>query len=274
MFTYLKTSSGEYLCSELFERLVDTAVWDRLENRHLHTTGRSSSFRLFFQEALALNMTRRLILFAEHLTKNANADDPHFLVLLKTAISRLGLMELDRQGKISRLTQSALINSRHSISPTLRRQMFDWGRRKHQGCYMCGRTLSFDSVDEGGDGYATLDHLWPQAYGGDSVIENLLPACGKCNSQKKQDYASWAGCNIHTLMIGMNPSGGALKSVGQHFQYALYNRGITEYANRNKCLLKDSYISHGAWRPVVGVINEDDVGDFFNLFNHCDEEYI
>jgi hypothetical protein len=268
MFYYEKISGGEHLCSYLFENLVDGSMWHRLESKHLHTTGRAVQFRHFFQEALALNMTRRLILAGEHARENfLDPEESGFLSCLDSAISNIGLRDLNSRGKISRLTRDALINSRHSISTRLRTKLLNSGRNNREGCYLCGIALNYDLGPTEKDWDVTLDHLWPQSYGGDSVEENILPACRLCNTKKKQDYASWAACNVHTLIIGVNPSADALKSVGRHFQFALYNRSVTQYANEKKISLKRAYQKIGPWKSVACAIEQNDVGDFFNLTN-------
>jgi 5-methylcytosine-specific restriction endonuclease McrA len=33
-------------------------------------------------------------------------------------------------------------------------------------------------------GDATLEHVWPQAQGGEDALENLAVACGRCNREK------------------------------------------------------------------------------------------
>lgn len=269
MFSYKKISGGEHLCSHLFYNLVDNSMWDRLESKHLQTTGRSNSFRHFFQEALALNMTRRLILVAEHVRTSTQLEpkESGFLSFLESPISNLGLRDLNSKGRISRLTNEALINSRHTISSKLRNKMISFSRKNHRGCYLCGQTLNYNLSSEKKYWDVTLDHLWPQAYGGDSLEENLLPACRSCNSDKKQDYASWAGCNIHTLIIGVDPSEEALKSVGGHFQFGIHNRSVTQHANEKGISLKKAYEEIGPWKATASLIEKSDPGDFFNLTN-------
>jgi len=55
-------------------------------------------------------------------------------------------------------------------------------------CYLCGVPL----VRTGsGRNRLSIEHLWPQAFGGDTIEENLLPACRDCNS-KRQHVITWA----------------------------------------------------------------------------------
>lgn len=43
-------------------------------------------------------------------------------------------------------------------------------------CYYCGKTVSEDEI--------TIDHIYPQDFGGPTISDNMLPSCSKCNVQK------------------------------------------------------------------------------------------
>ena len=53
-----------------------------------------------------------------------------------------------------------------------------WKRKRSTGvCYYCEQKFKPDEL--------TMDHLVPIVRGGKSVQGNLVPACKKCNNQKK-----------------------------------------------------------------------------------------
>jgi 5-methylcytosine-specific restriction endonuclease McrA len=269
MFAYHKVSSGEHLSALLFDNAVNEGFWCRFQDKHLIATGRARDFRFFFQEAIALNLTRRLILAAEAAKESLDPSESGFLSLLSPSVERWGLRNLDHRGQLARLVTASVVAANHRISDTLRRRCLSWAEKHHRGCYMCGEMLNFNlgsGVPTHSD--ITLDHLWPQAYGGDSIEENILPACRSCNSEKKQDYPSWAGCNVHTLNIPAQPSEEALKQVGKHFRFALYNRAAKSLANRNQLTLRQAYIKLGKWTNTPWLIDEDEIGDFFNIANY------
>lgn len=60
------------------------------------------------------------------------------------------------------------------------RALFDaWGWR----CAYCGKETRF----------LEPDHVEPLSRGGDDTIENLIPACGRCNGQKSNLFLlEWA----------------------------------------------------------------------------------
>lgn len=47
------------------------------------------------------------------------------------------------------------------------------GKRK---CYYCNEKVAKEKI--------TLDHMYPKAYGGMSITNNLQPACSRCNNEK------------------------------------------------------------------------------------------
>jgi 5-methylcytosine-specific restriction protein A len=62
------------------------------------------------------------------------------------------------------------------------RQSQWWKRRRAAGaCYYCGREFPPREL--------TMDHLVPLVRGGRSTKGNLVPACKKCNTTKKQRLA-------------------------------------------------------------------------------------
>jgi 5-methylcytosine-specific restriction endonuclease McrA len=57
-----------------------------------------------------------------------------------------------------------------------------WKNKRSSGiCYYCRNKFPVDEL--------TMDHLVPLVRGGRSVKENLVPACKKCNSDKKYKLA-------------------------------------------------------------------------------------
>jgi len=57
-----------------------------------------------------------------------------------------------------------------------------WKNKRSSGiCYYCRNKFTVEEI--------TMDHLVPLVRGGKSVKENLVPACKKCNSEKKHKLA-------------------------------------------------------------------------------------
>lgn len=67
-------------------------------------------------------------------------------------------------------------------------------------CYMCGVSLS---RKKGLSNTYTIEHIWPISYGGDTIEENLLPACADCNS-KRGNMLSWAAGPVISTYLHVN----------------------------------------------------------------------
>lgn len=62
-------------------------------------------------------------------------------------------------------------------------------------CVYCGQPLTYDLIPSPyGDGayvspkgyqYPTMDHVHPRSQGGKHGMDNVVAACGKCNSRKQ-----------------------------------------------------------------------------------------
>lgn len=81
----------------------------------------------------------------------------------------------------------------------LRRFTKDDGSR----CYMCGVTF----IDKHERHAQSTEHIWPVSLGGQSIGENLIPACVDCNS-KRGNMATWVNGPVHVIHAvakGKNP---------------------------------------------------------------------
>ena len=67
-------------------------------------------------------------------------------------------------------------------------------------CYMCGVSLN---RRKGQSDTFTIEHIWPISFGGDTVEENLLPACADCNS-KRGSMLSWAAGPVNSTFLHAN----------------------------------------------------------------------
>lgn len=57
-----------------------------------------------------------------------------------------------------------------------------WKKKRSDGiCYYCRQKFPVEEL--------TMDHLVPLAKGGKSIKANLVPACKKCNFEKKNKLA-------------------------------------------------------------------------------------
>lgn len=100
------------------------------------------------------------------------------------------------------------------------------GQRK---CYLCGALLRMN----GNEGKSfSVEHVWPQSMGGDSRLENLLPACTDCNS-RRQHQVSWATGPVFSTWlkspIPVDPDGYAISADSSASKYKPKNETASNH---------------------------------------------
>jgi len=128
---------------------------------------------------------------------------------------------------------------------------------------MCGHAVYKDAVIE--NERLQYEHIWPSGYGGDSIEENILPACSICNNAK-EDMILWHTAHIAGFCLKPQPSADELTRVGRKQKIAWFMRRTYENAVRRRITLKESALSLG---PIEmskqDSVDPDDARDFFNL---------
>lgn len=137
------------------------------------------------------------------------------------------------------------------------------GDRRRMSCYLCGtdvyRGASVDSEK------LEYEHIWPSSYGGDSIAENLLPACWPCN-KAKSDMILWHSANVAGFCLKPEPSEEEMKCVQRREKIAAHLRTIHDHASRFSLTLKESALRVGPIKITKqSSIDPDDARDFFNL---------
>ena len=77
---------------------------------------------------------------------------------------------------------------------TLREVMYEITFRKYgRRCFYCGKVFPKDKI--------TIDHIFPQDFGGPTITDNLVPACKQCNTEKsnmtKNQFMSYIEARKH-----------------------------------------------------------------------------
>ncbi|BBQ09949.1 MULTISPECIES: HNH endonuclease [Stenotrophomonas] len=70
-------------------------------------------------------------------------------------------------------------------------------------CYMCGRSVS--KQGKGGHAVLSIEHVWPHLFGGQTILENLLPSCVPCNERKGHAF-SWTTGPVLSTLVHANES--------------------------------------------------------------------
>ena len=197
------TTSGQLFVAFLQDNYVGEHSWGEL-SRALISTGRGDWWVDALQEMAILHLTRRLVAAASAIVDSR----PEWDVLADREIKQMILdtMVVDYFliGEIHARLVPAVQAARRDISRGTRTQLISESKRDSPWCYLCGSDLDYESSDSPVS--FTLDHVWPQAYGGDSDYDNLLPACKSCNG-RKGDVASWSLYPIQAQIAGFQADG-------------------------------------------------------------------
>ncbi|WP_348261790.1 HNH endonuclease [Telmatobacter sp. DSM 110680] len=257
-------TSGERLCNFVNHRLLSDGVWSDLELL-LESTGRSTQLVAFFRQIAAVTLTGRIVAAG----LSINGDVPTYEVAFQRLFKEHLRDVVGIPGKILnemyRFGQRAVEAALQGAPMSLQKQMRAWALNRHHWCYMCGQALEFNQNDPV-RGY-TLEHIWPQSYGGDSIEDNFLPACQSCNSKKKANFATWAMPPIQSLLYGIAPDDQRLEEIHGSFKFSLHYRAAQVLAIKEGRTLKEAFLKIGPW-TTTRFIDADDVADFFNLENH------
>jgi hypothetical protein len=173
--------------------------------------------------------------------------------------STLKLAELTRLSALAYVNRNlpeGLANSIHKTSKKL--------------CCWCGKNTSRlkSSVDAD---KATVEHLWPEFLGGESIEANLIIACGACNSARQHAYNwAWFGVQACNEKLDSNKSlpRDIKLSVGLHRLMKVAS-GQTRYSNEI-ITLKDAAIRLQAVIPSISLV-EDTRYTFLEILNNSKE---
>ena len=263
-------TAGEQLAYFIQDRILSRAAWDKFSDV-LTCTGRSDALCDFFHEVTVINLTCRIVAAGTSLLRASGertARSPQdtgfrkeFLDFLREGLS----VPLSLSGDLKRNALRAVESVQHDATSKERNAFKAWADRQHRHCYLCHVPLDFTEQDR----YCkfTLDHIWPQRFGGDSIPDNWLPACGTCNNQRKRDYATWAMPNVQSLILGFNPSENEYTAVDGSQRFALHQLAAKKLATERNISLKQAYMILGPWESPR-LIDAYDIGDFFNLAIH------
>ena len=157
----------------------------------------AADFADFVKLAATMEVFSRCVRDARsYLEVNENASSAEIAKELRTKVALPVRLGLDHEfGELARLVGLSAI-----------RKQRDKGVEKNaiaavpMVCYMCGVSLS---RRKGQTNTYTIEHIWPISYGGQTIEENLLPACADCNS-KRGSMLSWAAGPVVSTYLHAN----------------------------------------------------------------------
>jgi len=259
-------TNGERLFLLLREDLLEASgrghiKWSNL-GELFEQVGGNAHFGEYFRGAAAVHIMRRLLRFWED-ERLQVGQEAQYVARISSFIREdvlTGLGESDI-ARLSRAVIKAESSSRQTISAGLRARIVA-GRQRIQ-CYLCTKVLSPSAPHNQAD-CLTLEHLWPQSVGGDSIEENLLPACLECQKTTK-DTLSWEWLNVQNFVLPPNPSRSALQSVPKKARFARHFLEAMSRAQEAGLTLKDAFASLGPIPEEIGCIATRKPITFFDL---------
>lgn len=254
------TTAGEDLAAYLARRHI--AEYDSVGVASaLLSTGRGVEWAEAVHEMAVLHLVRRLVAAGAKIA--ASRPDLDYVAESEIKQMILDTMTIDynRIGEVYSRLEPALAAARSTISAGTRKQLKSESQRERPWCYLCSVELDYET--QGIPASFTLDHVWPQAFGGNSDPENLLPACGACNSRKGH-AASWSLYPVQALVHGYRLSGDDLERLPKEARFAVLARSAAAEAKATDASLKDAFVTLG--RPGLPTVLDESVSvDVFNL---------
>lgn len=263
-FTFQPATPGEHLLHLLSERILEEDGISMLNDLSWSTAAgsRGQALQEYVISINALNLTARLIRKAQRVLEIDDASLHHgeFVRFLQQT---LGLVQQpgDLLDEIARQSIFAAKISKRVPSQAVRRKVR--GDSLEVACYLCGNMCIHKSEDRMASIY--YEHLWPASYGGDSIEQNLLPACYACNDAKK-DMLLWQTGAIFSFVLKPDPSADERTRIGRREKVARRIQDILQKANFERCTLKEAAMKIGPAKfENLVAIDRDDAIDYFNL---------
>ncbi len=226
----------------------------------------TEQFASYIRGAIAIHAMRRIL----RLWDEVASEQPPIETMAVKIASRLIRREVfpsigdDLINRLARTTIAAERVSRQSIGKSVRREVTP--SNGHANCFLCGTVLSAKQIDNHASDFFTLEHVWPQSLGGESVADNLLPACTTCQTAKG-DAPSWESYNVHNLVMASKPSQSKLEEVSRsrRMRIARHTLHAIDLCEQERLSLKQAFLRIGPMQPVVETQKSNVPLSFFDL---------
>jgi hypothetical protein len=258
-------TAGERLCNFINHKLLASPVWNDL-NGILSVTGRASALVALYRQIAAVTLTGRIVAAGQSLGDQSHPTDPAFRKALTEHLRDTVGIPSRTLDELYRFSHRAILAASATTPTSTLKQLRTWALLRHPKCYICGVVLDFDTPNLVNS--YTCEHIWPRAYGGDGIEENLLPACDSCNSKKKRHFATWVMPSVQSLLLVLNPADQRLREIEGSYKFSLHYRAAQMLAVEQRLSMKAAFLKIGPWTDIR-LLDTDDVADYFNLENHA-----
>lgn len=272
-FSQVKASTaGE----RLFQRLVVHGMKDlrpsRLgEQKFVRLTGRGAPFGTYLEGSMIAFAFKRIMKASHGIFRDQAVDRAICNAKLSATLREwFGWLDREDLGVLVRDAVRAHDASDNPIPKSIETDI--WHKRRIHKCCFCGTALTADAdsiVRDTQGNKATLEHVWPSSLGGDSVPDNLAPACTRCN-HAKSDLFTWEQGSVHDFIYPIDfHLSDYLARLPLTQKILLQRRAVVILAQREKISLKQALLRVGPFGDLKP-LNADDTWDIFNTQNHLD----
>ncbi|WP_460927100.1 HNH endonuclease [Pseudomonas sp. MC6] len=257
-------TSGESLFQFIITDVIGRSKISELQVLSLlQIGGRLEEFSDYYIGVFAANLMARALKKAERLELLYPDSNENQNQLVRYIQESFEISRASNSGVLDRfafLTMQAEKSSRRDINASTRKLSASRGLNN---CYVCGRDIYEVTTDPAAK--LELEHIWPQSFGGDSKVDNLLPSCCDCN-REKGSMLLWQNSNVHSFVLKPSPSVDEWTSIKRKEKIAQHRRSIFLHACENKTTLKDAALAIGCVNLMsVRSLDGDDAVDFFNF---------
>lgn len=261
-------TSGERLFQFIVSNIIGKERASSLDYISLiQIGGREDDLIDYYSGVFASNFIMRCIKKAKWIDKNdplhadCNALERHKKALINYFLTSLEIPRNSLGGNLEQLANlviDAYKATKKDITPTVRKQF----KKRPDKCYICGSLIDDTS---GATHKYELEHIWPQSYGGDSIVENLLPSCCYCNKDKSH-MLLWQNADVSSFVLTPMAELNELQSIHKPVRIARHRRLIFEHACKQKVSLKNAALAVGSVELAnIKFIDREDSVDFYNF---------
>lgn len=226
--------------------------------------GRGEAFAEYFLGASALNMLARCVKKAERVRDSVVDESLRHPAMVAYFQQSLGIARQgdERLDRLVGLSLQAASDSKRPIKDAVKRLIS--GGSQELPCYICGAMSPRRSSDPEVPA-VEFEHLWPSSFGGNSIVDNLLPSCSHCN-RHKGSMLLWQTGHVFSFVLKPSPSADEITTIQRREKIALHMRNILSHACDEGISLKKAALSIGPVRlNSVYAVDSDDAMDFFNF---------
>lgn len=239
-------TEGERLFTLIRDRVLDEVgnggLLSGSQCEALSNLSGSPDFSAYIRGAVAIHALRRLMKYWRS-EKESTANEATYIGKVSRFITDEIFPELskDRVSQLARYVIKASDSSNRTIPNRTRKNVVaEFGTLK---CYLCSRDLYLNVAEQDGS-FFTLEHIWPSSLGGDSVEENLLPACRECQ-RLKGDALSWEWIAVHDVVLPVLPPIEALNAIPKRIRIARHFLLALQVCDREGFSWKEALLSIG-----------------------------